>query len=405
MGREAQNYLDNRDLALSREQLEALYERGKSPVALIDETYGTSNDERKQPFYLLTAVLVEREDLKTLRSSLESFETKAGFFHATEQFQQDPAKLTDFLRHINASSVDSVVTVQTMIKDGNKNQARDDCLVRLSYELNRGVSPVQHLVLESLNQSSDPGRNHQDQLVVKHAASRGLLGSEMSVSHASPYNEKLLWLPDVVSWAVRQELIHGNTQWVQNVETIRYVHAIGKDLTPELGAEPRLKRRNSHVPQQNPGVRNLYEPKAGASSVSSSSIIEPLLEAATAGRNDNNPEAKASALADRLRSYRPTPEDRFVAGTSRKSEKTIVHGVQQYASEQATEGTRPRKSTEALIARIQGSSQTSEPASAAIEDIMGKLQRIKQQQANGRQASPGEHEQSTKPRAEGPQLS
>lgn len=58
MGREAQNYLDNRDLALSRNQLEALYERGKSPIALIDETYGTSNDERKQPFYLLTAVLV-----------------------------------------------------------------------------------------------------------------------------------------------------------------------------------------------------------------------------------------------------------------------------------------------------------------------------------------------------------
>lgn len=390
MGRGAQNYLDNRDLALSREQLEALYERGKSPVALIDETYGTSNDQRKQPFYLLTAVLVEGDDLNTLRDSLESFETKAGFFHATEQFGQDPAKLTDFLRHIKASPVDSVVTVQTMIRDGKKDQARDDCLVRLAYELNRGASPVQHLVLESLNQSSDPGRNHQDQLVVKHAASRGLLASEMSVSHASPYNEKLLWMPDVVSWAVRQELIHGNTQWVQNVETIRYVHAIGKDLTSELGAESGLKRRNSHVPQQNPGVRNLYGPKAGASSVSSPSIIEPLLEAAT-GRNANNPEIKASALADRLRSYRPTSEDRLVAGTARGSEKTIVHGVQQYAGEQVSDGTRPRKRTEALIERIKGSAQTSEPASAAIEDIMSKLQRIKQQQASERQPPPAEH--------------
>ncbi|MGP5524472.1 hypothetical protein ACTXM3_14490 [Glutamicibacter arilaitensis] len=403
MGRGAQNYLDNRDLALSREQLEALYERGKSPIALIDETYGTSNDEHKQPFYLLTAVLVEREDLKTLRDSLDSFETKAGFFHATEQFGQYPAKLTGFLRHINNSPVDSVVTVQTMIKDGNKNQARDDCLVRLAYELNRGTSPVQHLVLESLNQSSDPGRNHQDQLVVKRAASRGLLASEMSVSHASPYNEKLLWMPDVVSWAVRQELIHGNTQWVQNVETIRYVHAIGKDLTPELGAESGLKRRNSHVPQQNPGVRNLYGPKAGASSVSSPSIIEPLLEAATA-RQPQDPEAKASALASRLRAYRPTPEDRFVAGTSRRSEKTIVHGVQQYASEQVAEGARPRKSTEALIARIKASPQTSEPASAAIEDIMGKLQRIKQQQTNQRRPSLGENDRPARPRPDGPHL-
>lgn len=404
MGRGAQNYLDNRQLALSREQLEALYERGKSPIALIDETYGTSNDEQKQPFYLLTAVLVEREDLNTLRDSLDRFETKAGFFHATEQFGQDPAKLTGFLRHINNSPVDSVVTVQTMIKDGDKNQARDDCLVRLAYELNRGASPVQHLVLESLNQSSDPGRNHQDQLVVNHAASRGLLGSEMSVSHASPYNEKLLWMPDVVSWAVRQELIHGNTQWVQNVETIRYVHAIGKDLSAELGAESGLKRRNSHVPQQNPGVRNLYGPKAGASSVSSPSIIEPLLEAATA-RQPQDPETKASALANRLRAYRPTPEDRFVAGTSRRSEKIIVHGVQQYASDQVAEGARPWKSTEALIARIKASPQTSDTASAAIEDIMGKLQRIKQQQANERRPSPDERERSSKTRPEGPQIS
>lgn len=76
--------------------------------------------------------------------------------------------------------------------------------MRLAYELNRGASPVQHLVLESLNQSSDPGRNHQDQLIVKHAASRDLLGSQMSVSHASPYNEKLIWMPNVVSRAVHQ---------------------------------------------------------------------------------------------------------------------------------------------------------------------------------------------------------
>lgn len=116
MGRGAQNYLDSRDLALSREQLEALYARGKSPIALIDETYGTSNDEQKQPFHLLTAVLVEREDLHTLRDSLDSFETKTGFFHATEQFGQAPAKLTHFLRHINNSPVGSVITVQTMIQ-------------------------------------------------------------------------------------------------------------------------------------------------------------------------------------------------------------------------------------------------------------------------------------------------
>ncbi|MCS3494609.1 putative ribosome quality control (RQC) complex YloA/Tae2 family protein [Arthrobacter sp. JUb119] len=79
--------------------------------------------------------------------------------------------------------------------------------------------------------------------------------------------------------------------------------------------------------------------------------------------------------------------------------------MQQYAGEQVSDGTRPRKRTEALIERIKGSAQTSEPASAAIEDIMSKLQRIKQQQASERQPPPAEHNRATKPTPEGPQLS
>ena len=377
------NFFDNRDLVLSSEELDHFYQRGKSPVAFIDETLGTSNDEHEQPFYLMTAVVVEREDLQNLRGTLEKYATEPGYFHATKQYGVDSQKIKDFLQHINNSPVESVVTVQTTVQNDNYEQARDDCLVRLAFELDRGADPVQHLIVESLNQSSHPGRNHKDQLVLQESANRGVIGSEMSISHTSPYKEKLLWLPDVVSWAVRQELVRGNTEWVQNVDNVRYVHAVGKDLTDELGhkAEKGIKKgRDPLLPQQSPGIRNVYGPKAGAGSVSSNSILEPIIE--TYNKQIRDPEVMASRIAQRLRTYKPKAEDRLVAGAARNNERAIVDGVKQYASEQLPEGTRPRKSIESLIDRVQAAPGTSKQAASAISDIKTRLEEIRKNQVD-----------------------
>lgn len=391
MSRRENNYFDNRDLVLSREELTDLYERGKSPVAFIDETLGTSNDEHEQPFYLITAVVVEREDLESLRGTLEAFATEPNYFHATKQYSIDSQRIKDFLQHINKSPVESLVTVQTTVQNGDLEQARNDCLVRLAFELDRGSDPVQHLIVESLNQSSHPGRNHKDQLVLQESANRGVIGSEMSISHTSPYKEKLLWLPDVVSWAVRQELVRGNTEWVQNIENVRYVHAVGKDLTEELGhkAEKGIKKgRDPLLPQQSPGIRNVYGPEAGAGSVSSNSILEPILE--TYNRQIRDPEVMASSIAQRLSTYKPKPEDRLVAGVTRNNERAIVEGVNQYAREQVPEGTRPRKSLEALIDRVQAAPGTSKQAASAINDIRTRLEELKKNQVDqAKQGQPG----------------
>lgn len=391
----------NRELELKAEALQEIYLRGSGPVAFLDETYGTSADAEQQPFYLLTAVMVDRDKLDAHRSTLHAFESKPGFFHATEQFRENPDRITHFLKHINASPVDSVVTVQTQIKGNDKDQARDDCLVRMAYELSKGGSPVQSFIVESLNQRSDPFRNHYDQVTVAGAKERGLLHREMAVHHASPYEERLLWLPDVVSWAARQELITGNTQWIQNVETIRFVHAAGLELTGELGAKSGLKGRSSLVPQQSPGAQNLDGLKAGTSSVSSEPILESILESHNRALRD--PEAMASAIARRVEAYRPKPEDRLVAGVSRNNERSIVEGVNQYAREQLPEGKRPRKSIEALIDRVQAASGTSKQAASAINDIRTRLEELKKNQVDqAKQGQPGRDD--GQPRIGGHQL-
>lgn len=392
--RSSRRFKDNRDLSVTRSELLGIYERGAGPVAFVDESYGYSKDEHRQKFYIMTAAVVNREDLQRLRNSLDSFEMGPNYFHASEQYRQNPTSLADFLRHINDSYVDNLVTVQTRIsdKDIEFNDARDDCLVRLAYELTKGGSDgrVQHIIMESLNQSSNPGRNDQDLRLVASAIHRGLLPRETAMHHASPYAEKLLWLPDAVSWAVRQELMDGNTNWVQGLETVRYVHAIGQELTDTLAVRKQsengmedyaLKRRSSLVPKQNPGAQNLDGPKAGTDSVSSSSILEPIIERYNSQVRDTD--VMASAVADRLGVYKVKPEDKIVQGVARRNERTIVSGVEEYVLPQL-KGARKRPSVENLVQQMRQANGNSKEATDKIERLGQRLDEHRGFTADGR---------------------
>ena len=242
--------------SLRDDRLREVYATTSGPVAFIDESYrapgfaGRGRPER--PFYVLSAVVVERDQAAVVREALTDI--PGSLFWHTKDLIKNPVGqqyMREMLDYLSESDMLSIVTVQTDVRVGDDKQmnyARSECLATLTAELTRGAgeNAVRLIVMDSRDGHS-PGLNKIDQDTVHRLRSAGIIDENVQLQHSGPGKEPLLWTPDVAAWSYRRELAIGDSQWFNRIrETTIQLHAHGINVA--------VKRNGPLLPQQSPGA-------------------------------------------------------------------------------------------------------------------------------------------------------
>lgn len=190
------------------------YANAQGPVAYLDESYQVANADitTSNTFYILTAVVVEFDQMDELRAGLRQI-AESDWWHTTQALQEDEgrSKTEDMLSFLGEGSEPSIIALQVPIEstDLDGEAARRACYRGMAAQLAAGRdgcwTPVDLLVLEERNQRALRGRderNHRELLADK------LVPRGTRLLQTSPGAELLLWLPDLVSSAYRRSLTH-----------------------------------------------------------------------------------------------------------------------------------------------------------------------------------------------------
>jgi hypothetical protein len=182
---------------------EAYRNNGSQAVAFVDESYlATDSPVGGRPFYLMVAYVVPVADLETMREDLPSV-VQSDFWHSTQAFQSEEgrARLSEFAEYVGAGTEPIVVSVEVDTEGMKEDAAREACFTRLLQALASGevCEAVSLVVIEERKYRSQ--RNF-DEVIVSRARSSGAIPRTLRVLPMSPSVEKLLWLPDLVAYAL-----------------------------------------------------------------------------------------------------------------------------------------------------------------------------------------------------------
>ncbi len=196
---------------------------GTKPVAFLDESYREANEhEGESPFYLFTAVVILPSDMAAMRKELQSI-AGGEYWHTTEALQVDGGrdKALEMLGYLAEGSDPCVIAKHVSIdpNDVTLEDARAACFTSLAMALtsegNAWGEQSNLLVLERRKNSTDRNR---DEKTFKDARTAELLPRNATMFQASPSFEKLLWLADVVSSAVRRDLAVGESEFYDKIK-------------------------------------------------------------------------------------------------------------------------------------------------------------------------------------------
>lgn len=190
---------------------EAYRNNAGTHVAFVDESYLTPDfavDTTIPPFYVMTAYVIPVLELDLVRDDIVELSGRL-FWHSTEAYRSvgGREKLRNFMRYIGDGSEPLIVSVQLDVSasDFEADHAREACFRRLLQSLGTGehCDPIALVVFEERKHQSD--RNF-DARIISRARSEGLIPRSTHVMPMSPAVEPLLWLADLVSFAVNHEI-------------------------------------------------------------------------------------------------------------------------------------------------------------------------------------------------------
>lgn len=197
------------------------YENNRgSSVAFIDESYlapsfsiGTS----APTFYLMTAYVIAVEELEPMRDDLHDL-VGGDYWHSTNS-HRSPAgqeKIREFTSFVGDGDEALIVALQRPIdsRDSNGEVARSECWRALLPVLSGGnyCDPVSLAIFEERKFQK---QRNADEMSIKTVRNDGLIPRTMQVCPTSPTYERLLWLPDVVSFALYQSYGAVRTDYAQ----------------------------------------------------------------------------------------------------------------------------------------------------------------------------------------------
>ncbi len=200
--------------SLRDSRLAGLYERTPGTVAFVDESYRAHTFAGEQPFYLLSAVTFDPDQLDQVREVLTDI-VGGLFWHTTEAFKVGrTGDIADMVGYVAEQVGWSVVTVEaTVTRDGGLDEARQTCLAALAREVTRGTGPdaVRLLVADKVR---DEQVNQHDQRTMHALRAAGDVDPNVTLYHGRMGAEPLLWTADVIAWAARRALAVDDGRWI-----------------------------------------------------------------------------------------------------------------------------------------------------------------------------------------------
>lgn len=190
-------------------------------VAFLDESFELDGD--RPTFYLLAAVVAHRDDLDDLRDGLRD-EVGSDFWHTTESLLTEEGRKTavqvsTYLGAEGGSEICIVSCKKPIETDGDT--ARRECFEQLGTALCQGIDPLPGSVhLMVLEQRETRHERSFDEKIVKDLRSDQKICRRCQLKQASPRDEPLLWLPDLVAAAVRREMTHRETELLEPIDRI-----------------------------------------------------------------------------------------------------------------------------------------------------------------------------------------
>jgi hypothetical protein len=179
-------------------------------VAFLDETFqlDDSNASRTE-FYMLSAVVVHRDDLAGLRSGLRKV-VGGTYWHTSDELKTPEGRtrareVAEFLGDPQGNEV-GIVAIKTPVAEGAGDAARAACFRHVGEQLCAGGGLLGdggvHLMI--LEQRRTQRNRSYDTSIVKDLRRDGVVCRRCHMIQVSPSDEHLLWLPDLVSSAVRR---------------------------------------------------------------------------------------------------------------------------------------------------------------------------------------------------------
>jgi len=191
----------------ARRLLGDFYSRQRGLIAFLDESYRVFEQPTESSFYIFSAALIQASEMHDARDRLLSAAGE-NYWHTSEvardkQFERIRAMLS------SAKEISQifVIAVDMAFQKSDLELARKEALVQLASQLTRhGVNLVVYETRDTRK------RKNVDAAILAKASAAGFLEGIRFVQ-VSPSVEPLLWLPDLVSWGLRQEMIGPRRGW------------------------------------------------------------------------------------------------------------------------------------------------------------------------------------------------
>lgn len=179
-------------------------------IAFLDESFELAGD--RSTFYLLSAVITHRDEIDALRAGLRDVVDDT-FWHTTESLRTDEgrARAVEIAEYLGDEKGNEVCIVSCKMPLGRDSgdEARQSCFHQLAQSLCTGAEPlVDGVHLMVLEQRETQHERSYDTKIVKELRSAEVICRQCQLKQASPRDENLLWLPDLVSSAVRRSITH-----------------------------------------------------------------------------------------------------------------------------------------------------------------------------------------------------
>lgn len=196
-----------------------------SKVAFFDETFRDPTSS-VAGYYQLTAALVDGPEVSQLRRTTVAAAPAQGFHASNLAASGQAADVEAMLRHVAGSPCWNLITV-TAGHSHNQEGARQSCLEVLLEQIDR--FKIRHVVADSREAivGKDPqARNRKDQATLRGLRQQQRVDRHMTLRHVHDSTEQLLWVPDAVGWAFRQQELRGDNHYWQFVASITTVHRV-----------------------------------------------------------------------------------------------------------------------------------------------------------------------------------